>query len=171
MLLVGCAGLRRSVRANTVINHIRLFVLTIIFHFLIPKHVSRHEISPQNRGKENNSKTLLGKVYSHHFAASVAFEWGSSLQIDSRVCSHLNPGKFAGQHAAGAPVGCGRQGSAPGRASRGSSLPPSRHRNSCPALWRPLHVSNSRTCAEAALRASLKTKLIPHNRTAHALYI
>lgn len=108
MQLVGCVG-HRSVRANTVINHIRLFVLTIIFHFLIPKHVSRHEISPQNRGKENNSKTLLGKVYSH-FAASVAFEWGSSLQIDSRVCSHLNPGKFAGQHTAGASVGCSQQG-------------------------------------------------------------
>lgn len=39
------------------------------------------------------------------------------------------------------------------------------------ALWRPLNVSNSRTCAEAMLCASLKTKLVSHNRTAHALDI
>lgn len=83
MLLVGCVALCCSVRTNIGIDHVSLFVLTIIFHFLIPKHVSRHESLHKTEEKENNSKVFLGKVYSH-FAAPVA-ELGLSPQNDTHV--------------------------------------------------------------------------------------
>jgi len=177
MLLVGCIALHCSVKVNIVINIVRLFILTIIFHFLIPKHVSRHEISPQKkRKKENNSKIFLGKVYSN-FAAPVAFaELGSSLHSDRCVPAPA-PAALQRRRAQAGPW----WDAAPGWLPAGSVSWAGRGRDphfhpagmvtNASALWRPLNVSNSRTCAEAMLCASLKTELISHNRTAHALDI
>lgn len=141
-------------------------------HLPLPHTKAREQtwISPQNRGKGKQQQSVSWQSI---FPLCCSSRWIRLVPAEWHTRPCISPGKFAGEHAARAPVGCSWQlaGSVPGTASWGSSLPPSRHRNSCPALWRPLHVSNSRTCAEAALCASLKTKLISHNRTAHALYI
>lgn len=80
--------------------------------------------------KENNSKILLGKVYSN-FAAPVAVaELGSSLHYDRFVPARSS----AEERVESSPVGrssglaAGRV-RVPGRERQGSSLPPSRHGN------------------------------------------
>lgn len=133
MLLVGCVALHCSVKVNIVINYVSLFILTIIFHFLIPKHVSRHEISPQKRAKGEQQQIFLGKVYSN-FAAPVAFaELGLSLHNDR--CVPAQAPAALRRRAPKAPRWDGAPGLAaggvcvPGRERQGSSLPPSRHGN------------------------------------------
>lgn len=125
--------------------------------------------------KENSSKIFLGKVYSN-FAAPVAFaELGFSLHNDRCVPAQV-PAALR-RRAQKAPrwdaaLGWLPAGSA-SQAGRGRDphFHPAGMVTTASALWRPLNVSNSRTCAEAMLCASLKTKLISHNRTAHALDI
>lgn len=124
MLLVGCVALHCSVKVNIVINYVSLFILTIIFHFLIPKHVSRHEISPpKKRGKREQQQIFLGKVYSN-FAAPVAFaKLGLSLHRDRCVPPH-KPRQLRGGEGRKQPggmqlrAGC-RQGLCPGQGEAG----------------------------------------------------
>lgn len=176
MLLVGCVALHCSVKVKTVINYVSLFILTIIFHFLIPKHVSRHEISPPKEEEKEKQQQSISWQSIFQLCCSSSFCRIRLVPAEGRMCprTSLRSSVQEGAESTRWDAAAGRlpAGSA-SRARRGRDphFHPAGMVTNASALWRPLNVSNSRTCAEAMLCASLKTKLVSHNRTAHALDI
>lgn len=147
-------------------------------HLLLP-HTKACEqtrnLFTKKEEKDNNSKIFLGKVYSN-FAVPVAFaELGLSLRNDR--CVPAQAPVAMQRRTQKAPQWDGTSGwlmaGSVSQAGRGKDphFHPAGMVTNASALWRPLNISNSRTCAEATRSASLKTKLISHNRTAHALDI